>query len=127
MKQSLKGEILKKVTYAWAILSIAFCYLQCNVYAEDKKEPAKTNNISDTTLAKGLTNLFNDLSSWLLVIIPIAGALLMLINYLKQMAEDDEMDEKPHKKKTKSILLIIICAECITGIINVLTTKYFKG
>lgn len=83
--------------------------------------------VQSTTLAKGLKSLISDLTTWLLVIIPIAGGLYMLITWLKQMGESDEMDEKPHKKKIKSIFFVIIAAECASGLINVLVNNYFKG
>ncbi len=119
MKEQIKIKckvLRRKAAIVCAALFVFFAYGNARCYA-----------IANTTFAKGIKNLVSDLTNWLLVIIPIAGVLFMLITSLKQMGESDEMDEKPHKKKNKSILLTIILAECITGIINVLVNNYFKG
>ena len=119
MKEQLKSKykvLRRKAAIIFAVFFVTCAYANTKCYA-----------IANTTFAKGIKKLITDLTKWMLVIIPIAGALFMLITYIKQMGESDEMDEKPHKKKNKSILLVIIFAECITGIISVLVENYFNG
>lgn len=119
IKDSIKkrcNSIIKRLFVACAAACVVYSCAGISCYA-----------VQSTTLAKGLKSLISDLTTWLLVIIPIAGGLYMLITWLKQMGESDEMDEKPHKKKIKSIFFVIIAAECASGLINVLVNNYFKG
>ena len=118
MKEQLKSKykvLRRKAAIICAVFFVTCAYASTRCYA-----------IANTTFAKGIKKLASDLTAWLLVIIPIAGVVFMLITWIKQTSEADEMDEKPHKKKIKSILLVIIFAECISGIVNVLVDNYFK-
>lgn len=126
MKEQLKRKykvFRKKAAIICTAFFVTCAYANARCYAK----PLAASTIANTTFAKGISKLISDLTTWLLIIIPVAGALFMLITFIKQMGESDEMDEKPHKKKNKSILLVIILAECITGIVNVLVNNYFKG
>lgn len=81
------------------------------------------SGIQGTSLYTGTMHLLNDGTTALLVILPVAGALLFIWFQIKKMGADQ--NEQPMwSKRQKIVLTGIISGETIVAVINTLVSYY---
>lgn len=95
-----------------ATTSLLFCTTTCLA------------GIGDSKLAKGTTNIINDLTNWLMILAPILTALLVGYYFLRKSASD-EMDAKRWDNRIKIALICCIGVVVASGLITVII-GYFK-
>ncbi len=99
----------------WLITLFFLCMKPAIVHA---------NSIESSNLGKGLKNLFNDASAYLLVLSPIIGGLFALYFLIRKNAAD-EQDQKQWNKRLIITGICVVGAVLVSGTINVIT-GYFK-
>lgn len=62
--------------------------------------PVSAEGIMDSPIVKGTENLFNDVTTWLLVLAPIAAGMLIVYFFVRRGAAD-EMDQKKWDNRIK--------------------------
>lgn len=108
-KINCKKNMIKSVISFLSIVVV----LSRNVYA----------NISSSKLVTGTTKLFNDISSTLLIFVPIICGICG-IAFGIGLAMADEQDKKTWKNRLKWLFIGFIIAMTITGIITAIGTYY---
>lgn len=112
-----------KISYIMILLFLF--YNRVVVFAGDtKKEESSGNKIQDSTAGKGLINLINDASLFLLVLSPIVGGLLAVYFFIRKNAAD-EQDQKQWNKRLIITGICVVGAVLVTSTITVVT-GYFK-
>lgn len=79
--------------------------------------------ISNTPLFKGTKSLVTDISTWLLVILPIITGVYCLFEAIT-MGAKDEQGQIGAKKKIKAIIIICVVGMSVSGLITTLATYY---
>ena len=102
---------------------ILLCLNKMSVSADVKKTATSSGNIGSTKLVTGTVNLLNDISASLMVISPLAGAVLAAYFFVRKNAAD-ETDQKQWDKRIKLTICCVIGAEVISGIITAVTGYY---
>lgn len=81
--------------------------------------------ITNSQLGTGLTNLMNDLSTWLIILAPsVAGAAAVYFVIRRAMA--DEQDGKLWEKRIKTAIICGVAGALVGGIIKLLAS-YFSA
>lgn len=79
--------------------------------------------VADSNIAKGTTNLLNDISSWLLIIAPIV-TVVFIGYYLLRKSTSDEMDAKRWDSRIKVAIFCCIGVVVASGLITTITNYY---
>ena len=103
---------LKKVFIA-ALTTVSAFFISVTAYAAD--------DFGTSSIATGTKNLINDVTTWLLIIAPIA-TVLFVIYYLIRKGMADEME---HKKWNSRIITAVICG--IAAVIASVTLNMLIG
>ena len=85
--------------------------------------PASADNLSSSTVGTGIRNLINDVSSYLMVICPSAGA-LAAIYFLIRRSMADEQDGKMWMRRIWIAIICGVAGLLVSGIIS-LISSYF--
>ena len=98
-----------------AVCSAVFCFFatKLTVYAD----------FGSSTLATGTIRLFGDLTTWLLILAPVAGAVCVVYFFVRRSAAD-EQDEKKWNNRIKIAVVSTIGAVLATSLISVLLSYY---
>ena len=81
------------------------------------------DNISNSTVGTGLKNLLNDLSTYVVVLSPIVGALAAAY-FVTRRSMSDEQDGKMWEKRIKTAIICGVGGALVGGIIK-LISSYF--
>lgn len=73
---------------------------------------ALAQSVSDSNIVKGTERLFTDITTWLMILAPIVGELLIIYFCIRRSAAD-EMDQK--KWNNRIIVAIVSCIGAIVG------------
>ncbi len=84
---------------------------------------AAPGRLQDSQIAKGTENLIKDMTNWLMVLAPIAGALLVSFFFLRK-GSADEMDQKTWQKRINVAVISTIGVEVASVIINLIVGYY---
>lgn len=85
---------------------------------------AGTGKLQDSVIAKGVENLIKDATTWLMILAPIVGALLVGFFFLRKGAADD-MDQKTWQKRINTAIYSVVGVVVASAIIN-LVIGYFQ-
>lgn len=118
-KESNLYKMRNKISY---ILVLFFLFYNKAVVLAT--EEGSGNKIQDSKAGKGLVNLINDASLFLLVLSPIAGGLLAVYFFIRKNAAD-EQDQKQWNKRLIITGVCVVGAVLVTSTITVVT-GYFK-
>lgn len=80
-------------------------------------------NIQNSKIAKGVENLIKDATTWLMILAPIVGALLVGFFFLRKGAAD-EMDQKTWQKRIYTAIYSVVGVVVASALIN-LVVGYF--
>ncbi len=79
--------------------------------------------LQSSVLFTGTQNLFNDLTTVLLIIVPILAVLLVII-FAVAKSGSDEMDQKKWQKRINNVIICAIIA-CLASVIVKLILNYY--
>lgn len=101
-----KSRWLKRCKAAGRAALAAFTMFLLNV------NTVYASGISESKLAKGTENLIKDATTWLMVLSPIVGGLLIIYFCIRRAAAD-EMDQK--KWNNRIVVTIVSCIGAVIG------------
>lgn len=84
---------------------------------------AAPGKLQNSKIAKGTEDLIKDATTWLMVLAPIAGALLVGFFFLRKGAAD-EMDQKMWQKRINVAVISTVGVEVASVIINLIVGYY---
>jgi len=70
------------------------------------------SSVADSKIAKGTERLIQDLTTWLMVLAPVAAGLLIIYFFIRRSAAD-EMDMK--KWNNRIVVAIVSCVGAVLG------------
>lgn len=80
--------------------------------------------VAQSQLAIGTQNLIQDVSNWLLILVPIVGG-LCITAFAIARANADEQDKKMWTGRMKTAIISTVIGVCASGIIS-LVMSYYK-
>jgi heme/copper-type cytochrome/quinol oxidase subunit 3 len=86
---------------------------------------ASGNKIQDSAAGKGLVNLFNDASAFLLILSAIFGALCALYFFIRKNGAD-EQDQKKWNTRLMVTGICVVGAVLVTSTINLITGYFIE-
>lgn len=81
------------------------------------------NPIMDSKLATGTEALLRDITTWLLVLIPILGGLLILFFFIRRSGAD-ELDQKKWNNRITTAIISVIGAVVASSILKIVIAYY---
>ena len=109
-----KNHIIKtKLMTAFCTIQMLFFNVQ-SVYADD---------IENSKLATGTEALITDMTTWLMVIAPIVGGLLVIYFFIRRSGSD-EQDQKRWNNRITTAIISTIGAVLGSAIINLISGYY---
>lgn len=108
---------LKKVKQKLLKMAIALYVLMItstNVYAD---------TVQDSQIVKGTEKLIKDLTTWLMVLAPIVGGLLIIYFFIRRSAAD-EMDQKKWNNRITTVIVSVIGAVLASATLNLIISYY---
>lgn len=84
---------------------------------------AAPGRLQDSQIAKGTENLIKDATTWLMVLAPIVGGLLVMFFFLRKGAADD-MDQKMWQKRINTAIYSTIGVIVASALINLIIGYY---
>ena len=79
--------------------------------------------IAQSTLVTGTQNLLNDITTVLLVLVPVVGA-ICVIAFSLMRSHADEQDKKMWTGRIKTAIVSTIIAFCASGMVNLIVSYY---
>ncbi len=120
---------LKKLNKKFRVMA-AICYCMAaivlsniTVLADTKSSKSSDGSFSSSVLATGTTNLINDISAWLLVLVPSVGSLCALVFFLRKNAAN-EQEQGQWDRRLKITAFCVIGGTVVSAMINVITGYY---
>ena len=113
-----------RVTIMLTLLIYYLCNSQAYANTSSSGTAGGGNKISSSTVGKGLVNMFNDASTFLLILSPLAGGAFALYFLMRKNAADDQ-DQKQWNRRLINTGICTAGAVLVTGIIS-LVTSYFQ-
>lgn len=101
------------------LMMSAFACFMCFINALT----VQASSIGDSKLAKGTENLISDATTWLLIIAPVAGGLLIIYFCIRRSAAD-EMDQKKWNNRIVTVIISCIGAVIGSAMLNILISYY---
>ncbi len=101
-----KVKWIERVKAAGKTISAAFALSLLTI------RKAYARGIGDSKLAKGTEQLISDATTWLMVLAPVVGGLLIIYFCIRRSAAD-EMDQK--KWNNRIVVAIVSCIGAVIG------------
>lgn len=111
--KSLAGNLPKKVTGALT-MAMTVLFLALPVSAED---------IGSSRLAKGTEKLIQDVTTWLMILAPVA-AILLIVYFCIRRSAADEMDQKKWNNRITTAIISCIGAVLTSATLNLIIGYY---
>ncbi len=83
----------------------------------------QASSIGESKLAKGTEKLISDATTWLLIIAPVVGGLLIIYFCIRRSAAD-EMDQKKWNNRIVTVIISCIGAVIGSAMLNILISYY---
>jgi len=80
-------------------------------------------DVSDSQIVKGTEELIKDLTTWLMVLAPIAGGMLIVYFFIRRSAAD-EMDQKKWNNRITTAIVSVIGAVLASATLNLIIGYY---
>lgn len=84
---------------------------------------ASKNDVQSSKLVKGTEALLNDVTTWLMVIAPVVGGLLIIYFFIRRSGAD-EQDQKRWNNRITTAIVSVIGAVLGSAIINLIVGYY---
>lgn len=85
--------------------------------------PAYANSVQNSKLVKGTEKLIQDVTTWLMVLSPIVGVLLIIYFFIRRAASD-EMDSKKWGNRIITVIISVIGAVLASATLNLIIGYY---
>jgi ABC-type molybdate transport system permease subunit len=107
-------NIKKIITTSFGILSVMIA-TSLPVLAAD--------TVNDSQIVKGTEKLIGDLTTWLMVLAPVLGGLLIIYFFIRRSAAD-EMDQKKWNNRITTAIISVIGAVLASVTLNLIIGYY---
>ena len=127
MKKKIKQSVISKVKYLWLLLCILCSSIFVNfneVFATTPTPAPEGENLSENILFTGTSSLIKNASGAITGISAGLTALLLVFNFFKLQATDDEGDAKMIKKKLKKIAICGVLVFTVSGLFTLILSYY---
>lgn len=127
MKKKIKECVIPKVKYLWLFLCMVCTSSIVNfneVFAEKTTPAPEGENLSENILFTGTSSLITNASGAITGISAGLTALLLVFNFFKLQATDDEGDAKMIKKKLKKIAICGVLVFTVSGLFTLILSYY---
>lgn len=119
----MKDTIVKKHIKR-TVRNIRFTFLTLLLTLITTSPVQAANTVRDSQLVKGTERLIGDLTTWLMILAPILGGLLIIYFFIRRSAAD-EMDQK--KWNNRIVAAIVSCIGAVLGSATLnLIISYYK-
>lgn len=85
--------------------------------------PVMADTVQNSQLVKGTENLIKDLTTWLMVLAPVVGVLLIIYFFIRRSAAD-EMDQKKWNNRIVTVIVSVIGAVLASATLNLIVSYY---
>ena len=82
-------------------------------------------DVKDSNIVKGTEELIKDLTTWLMVLAPIVGGLLIIYFFIRRSAAD-EMDQKKWNNRITTAIVSVIGAVLASATLNLIIGYYVQ-
>lgn len=129
MKKKIKECVIPKVKYLWLFLCMVCTSSIVNFNEVFAATPTPTpapegENLSENILFTGTSSLITNASGAITGISAGLTALLLVFNFFKLQATDDEGDAKMIKKKLKKIAICGVLVFTVSGLFTLILSYY---
>ena len=111
-----KNKCIKKPLVRANYLAVTFFIFLMNT-------SAVFADVSDSQIVKGTEELIKDLTTWLMVLAPIVGGLLIVYFFIRRSAAD-EMDQKKWNNRITTAIVSVIGAVLASATLNLIIGYY---
>lgn len=111
------SKIKSKVLTVFVIMQVLF-FNVTSVFA------SSSNNVGKSKIATGTEALLNDVTTWLMILAPIVGGLLIIYFFIRRSGAD-EQDQKRWNNRITTAIISVVGAVLGSAIIN-LVIGYYK-
>lgn len=80
-------------------------------------------DVKDSQIVKGTEELIKDLTTWLMILAPILGGLLIIYFFIRRSAAD-EMDQKKWNNRITTAIISVIGAVLASATLNLIIGYY---
>lgn len=80
-------------------------------------------DVKDSQIVKGTEDLIKDLTTWLMILAPILGGLLIIYFFIRRSAAD-EMDQKKWNNRVTTVIISVIGAVLASATLNLIIGYY---
>ncbi|PKM56028.1 MAG: hypothetical protein CVV00_01755 [Firmicutes bacterium HGW-Firmicutes-5] len=85
--------------------------------------PVMADTVKDSQLVKGTENLIKDVTTWLMILAPIVGVLLIIYFFIRRSAAD-EIDQKKWNNRIVTVIVSVIGAVLASATLNLIVGYY---
>lgn len=84
---------------------------------------AYADTIQNSKVVKGTENLIKDMTTWLMIMAPIVGGLLIIYFFIRRSASD-EMDQKKWNNRITTAIVSVVGAVLASATLNLIISYY---
>lgn len=85
--------------------------------------PVMADTVQDSQIVKGTEKLIQDVTTWLMVLAPIVGVLLIIYFFIRRSAAD-EIDQKKWNNRIVTVIVSVIGAVLASATLNLIIGYY---
>ena len=85
--------------------------------------PVMADTVKDSNLVKGTESLIKDLTTWLMILAPVVGVLLIIYFFIRRSAAD-EIDQKKWNNRIVTVMVSVIGAVLASATLNLIIGYY---
>jgi len=85
--------------------------------------PVMADTVQDSQIVKGTEKLIQDVTTWLMVLAPIIGVLLIIYFFIRRSAAD-EIDQKKWNNRIVTVIVSVIGAVLASATLNLIIGYY---
>ena len=85
--------------------------------------PVMADTVKDSQIVKGTEKLIQDVTTWLMVLAPIVGVLLIIYFFIRRSAAD-EIDQKKWNNRIVTVIVSVIGAVLASATLNLIIGYY---
>jgi ABC-type molybdate transport system permease subunit len=85
--------------------------------------PVHASTVQNSNLVKGTEDLIQDVTTWLMVLAPVVGGLLIIYFFIRRSAAD-EMDSKKWNNRITTAIVSVIGAVLASATLNLIVSYY---
>jgi len=85
--------------------------------------PVLADTVQNSQIVKGTEKLIKDLTTWLMILAPIVGVLLIIYFFIRRSAAD-EMDQKKWNNRITTVIVSVIGAVLASATLSLIISYY---